>query len=269
MSTLLQALHRSGLAPIDARVLMRTALKVNDAYLIAHGDDTLDARQAVDFSALVARRVAGEPVAYIVGEREFYGHTFKVTPAVLIPRPETELLVERALERLPRDQPSRVLDLGTGSGCIAISIALECSTAHVTATDYSEAALNVARNNAQRLGAGNVAFKSGDWFDAIGAQQFDLIVCNPPYVAQGDAHLAQGDLRFEPASALVAQASGYACLAAIINGARAHLFEGAWLLLEHGFDQSPRCRELLLRAGFDDVQSWRDLAGIERVSGAQ
>ena len=264
----MELLRDAAIDQTDARVLLRTVLDVGEAYLIAHDRDVPAVVLQARYRALVERRLAGEPVAYLTGEREFYGRAFAVSPAVLIPRPETELLVDLACERLPLHARRRVLDLGTGSGCIAISIALERSAAHVIATDYSEAALTVARNNAHRLGAGKVEFESGDWFDAIGAQQFDLVVCNPPYVAHGDEHLVQGDLRFEPASALVAQAAGYACLEAIINRARAHLNGGAWLLLEHGYDQAPRCRELLSRAEFDEVQSWRDLSGIERASGA-
>ena len=270
MNTIAMLLRHSAIDAVDARVLLRTTLGVSDAHLIAHASDALAADHAEKFAALVARRAAGEPVAYLVGEREFYGRTFAVSPAVLIPRPETELLVELTLERLPRNEAKRVLDLGTGSGCIAISIALERHTAQLTATDKSAAALTLARQNAQQLGARNVAFKTGDWFDALHedrGEKYDLIVSNPPYVAEGDAHLAQGDLRFEPASALSASLDGYACLNAIVDGARAHLNRGAWLLMEHGHDQAAGCRDRLRAAGYGEVQSWRDLAGIERVSG--
>jgi release factor glutamine methyltransferase len=198
-----------------------------------------------------------------VGEREFYGHLFKVTPAVLIPRPETELLVELATAR----HPQRVLDLGTGSGCVAISVALAQRSAAVSAVDQSAAALAVARDNAVRLDARNVVFHAGNWFDAVPGQHFDVIVANPPYVAADDSHLARGDLRHEPRAALAAGADGLVHIRSIVAGARAHLPAGGWLLFEHGYDQAPRCRELLGRAGFSDVQSWRDVAGIERVSG--
>ena len=270
MNTIATLLQHSAIDAVDARVLLRTTLGVNDAHLIAHAGDALAAEHAEKFAALAARRAAGEPVAYLVGEREFYGRPFTVSPAVLIPRPETELLVELALERLPRNELLRVLDLGTGSGCIAISIALERGAAQLTATDKSAAALAIAYQNAQHLGARNVAFKTGDWFNALHDgldAKFDLIVSNPPYVAEGDAHLAQGDLRFEPASALSASLGGYACLNAIVDGARAHLNRGAWLLMEHGHDQAVGCRDRLRAAGYAEVQSWRDLAGIERVSG--
>lgn len=260
IATLLRA---SGLAAIDARVLLRAALGVDDVYLIAHDRDPVSAEHLEKFRAFAARRAAGEPVAYIVGEREFYAQTFAVTPAVLIPRPETELLVELALEH----HPLRVLDLGTGSGCIAISIALARPTAQVMALDQSEAALAVARGNALRLKARNVGFQISDWFHAVANQRFDMIVSNPPYVAAGDPHLTQGDLRHEPPAALAAGADGLADIRKIVAAASAHLAPGGWLMFEHGYDQALRCRELLLHAGFREVQSWRDLAGIERVSG--
>lgn len=265
MISIAQALQSSGVDAIDARVLLRKVLGVNDAYLIAHADDALDAQQAAQFRSLAARRAAGEPIAYIVGEREFYGHSFKVTPAVLIPRPDTELLVELALAR----KPQRVLDLGSGSGCIAISIALACPDAQVLALDQSQAALSLARENAARLGSCNVEWRHSDWYAGVQGLQFDLIVSNPPYVAADDAHLIQGDLRFEPCSALTAGADGLAAIRVIIAGARAHLAPGGWLLFEHGYDQAPLCRELLTQSGFAEVQSWRDLAGIERVSGGR
>ena len=254
-----------GIDVVDARVLLRVVLGVDNAYLIAHGGDVVTAEHETKFRALAVRRIAGEPVAYIVGEREFYAHTFKVTPAVLIPRPETELLVELALQRNPR----RVLDLGTGSGCIAISVALACPDARVTALDRSPQALAVARENAETLNARNVTLLISDWYDAVRGERYDVIVSNPPYVAAGDAHLTQGDLRFEPAVALAAGEDGLADIRIIVNGASTHLSPGGWLLFEHGYDQATRCRELLEQTGFAEVQSWRDLAGIERVSGGR
>ena len=209
MSTIAELLRASGLAAVDARVLLRYALDVDDVYLIAHAGDTVDEPLATKFRALVARRAAGEPVAYITGEREFYGHAFTVSPAVLIPRPETELLVELALERLSRDASGTVLDLGTGSGCIAISIALARPAARVIACDRSAAALAVARENAARLNTRNVVLLASDWFAAL-HERFDVIVANPPYVAIGDVHLTQGDLRFEPPSALATGGDGFA-----------------------------------------------------------
>lgn len=268
MNTIAELLRASGLAAVDARVLLRHTLGVDDVYLIAHANDTVNEPLAARFRALAARRAAGEPVAYITGEREFYGHVFKVSPAVLIPRPETELLVELALERLPLDRPARVLDLGTGSGCIAISIALARLAVHVTACDLSADALSVARENAAQLAARNVTLMTSDWFVAIDCR-YDVIVANPPYVAEGDAHLSEGDLRFEPPAALASGADGFADLRNIIRQAPVYLTRGGWLLLEHGHTQALHCRELLLEAGFDEIQSWRDLAGIERVSGGR
>ncbi len=269
IAALLQAGIRANLDAVDARVLLRAVLGVDDLYLVAHNHEIVSAAHEARFRALAARRAAGEPVAYLVGERAFYEQIFKVTPAVLIPRPETELLVELALARLPPAAPRHLLDLGTGSGCIAISIALARPQAQVTALDQSTPALAVARENAARLQAPNVIFHGSDWYAAVRAQRFDVIVSNPPYVAEGDAHLGQGDLRFEPASALTAGADGLDDIQRIVAGARAHLVPGGWLLFEHGYDQAARCRELLLQAGFIDVQSWRDLAGIERVSGGR
>jgi len=265
MKTIAELMRDSGIAAIDARVLLRAVLGVDGAYLVAHGNDAIAAQLETKFREFAARRAAGEPVAYIIGEREFYGHTFKVTPAVLIPRPETELLVELAVERMPE----RVLDLGTGSGCIAISIALALPSVRVMAVDQSDSALAVARENAARFVANNVKFRQGSWYVPAAGERYDVIVSNPPYVAAGDAHLAQGDLRFEPVSALASGTDGLADIRVIVAGARAHLASGGWLLFEHGYDQAARCRELLAQAGFSEVQSWRDLAGIERVSGGR
>jgi len=265
MLNVAQALRGSGLEAIDARVLLRATLAVDDVYLIAHAGDALSTQHEAQFRALAVRRAAGEPVAYLVGEREFYGHVFKVTPAVLIPRPETELLVELTLQR----EAQRVLDLGTGSGCIAISIARARRAASVHAVDQSAAALAVARDNAARLNAGNVTLHHGNWFDAVPGQRFDVIVSNPPYVAADDVHLGQGDVRYEPRAALAAGADGLADIRAIVAGASARLSPGGWLLFEHGYDQASRCRTLLAQGGFGEVQSWRDLAGIERASGGR
>ncbi len=212
------------------------------------------------------RRAAGEPIAYLTGNCEFYGLEFRVTPAVLIPRPETELLVDLALERLPVEGRARVLDLGTGSGCIAVSLGRQRPRMEVWAADAVPAALEVARDNALRLGA-TVRFVRSDWLADLAGERFDLILSNPPYVAAGDPHLSRGDLRFEPASALVAGEDGLNDIRRIVAAAPAHLAPGGWLLFEHGYDQAQRCRALLTAAGFGQVTSWRDLAGIERVSG--
>ena len=257
----------SALDAVDARVLMRHALGVDVAWLIAHATDALTAGQQAAFSALAARRHAGEPVAYITGTREFYGREFAVTPAVLIPRPETELLVEWALEKITPGAEARVLDLGTGSGCIAIALAKQRPHAEIVAVDSSAAALEVAQQNAARHAVRNVEFKSGDWFASVDPQRFDVIVSNPPYIAADDPHLAAGDVRAEPASALVGGADGFDCIRAIVAGAPRHLNPGGLLALEHGYDQAERVRALLAAAGFTDVFSREDLAGIARVSG--
>jgi release factor glutamine methyltransferase len=254
-------------ARLEARVLAAFAWKVAPAWLIAHDTDALADEQVAAFETLLARRLAGEPVAYLTSTREFFGQVFEVSPDVLIPRPETELLVELALARLPADRSADILDLGTGSGCIAISLALERPHIRVTAIDRSMAALDLARRNAERLGA-RVEFLNSDWFDGLAGRHFDLVVSNPPYIAAGDPHLARGDVRFEPLTALAAGADGLDDLRRVITGARTHLHPGGVLLLEHGYDQAAAVRALLMEQGFANPESWRDLAGTERVSGA-
>lgn len=254
---------------LEARALLRHVLQRDEAWLIAHGNEDLTASQAAAYGALIARRAAGEPVAYLTGSREFYGREFVVTPAVLIPRPETELLIELALQRLPADGGGRVLDLGAGSGCIGVTIAAERPHTQVTLVDASADALDVARANAHRIAAVNTTLLRSDWYAALGDARYDLIVANPPYVAAGDAHLTQGDLRFEPPSALVAGADGLADLRRIVAKAPEHLVPGGWLMCEHGHDQAEACAALLRDAGFVDVFVARDLAGIRRVSGGR
>ncbi len=250
---------------LEARILLAHALGCTRVQLVIRARDELSPAQEAAATKLFVRRRQGEPIAYLTGEREFFGLNFHVTPDVLIPRHETELLVELALERLP--SKGQVLDLGTGSGAIAVSIAHVRSDAQVTASDASAAALEVARRNAALNGA-SVRFLLSDWYQDIDGQ-FNLIVSNPPYIAAGDPHLSQGDLRFEPASALTDDADGLTDLAAIIDGAPARLQPGGWLLMEHGYDQAATVRALLERAGWPQPQSWRDLAGIERVTGAR
>ena len=254
------------LDPLENRILACHALGITRIGLITQSERLLTDAEAATLAALVARRLAGEPIAYIVGRREFYGLDFAVNAAVLIPRPDTELLVELALERLPVQ--GRMLDMGTGSGAIAVAVAHTRPDAGVTALDVSGAALAVARANAQANRAA-VRFVQSDWFGAIAAESFDLIVSNPPYIADGDVHLAQGDLRFEPAGALTDHADGLSALRTIVAGAPHHLAPGGWLLMEHGYDQAAQVRALLAAGGYSEVQSWRDLAGIERVSGGR
>jgi release factor glutamine methyltransferase len=255
--------------PVDARVLLSNVTGRNAAYLVAHGEALLSGAQAAAYRSLVDRRVAGEPVAYLTGEREFYGRPFTVTPAVLIPRPETELLVDLALERIPKAGAARILDLGTGSGCVAIAVASERSHLRILATDQSVDALAVARRNAYVLAVGNVSFLHSDWYSALNEESFDVIISNPPYVAAADPHLERGDLRFEPRAALAAGWDGLDCIRTIVSGAVEHLVSGGWLMVEHGHDQAHAVRALFATAGYGDVFSARDLAGIERVTGGR
>ena len=256
-------------ARLEAQILLCRVLGQARSYLVSHDRDPLSPRQAADFNALLERRLKGEPIAYILGEREFHSLRFKVTPDVLIPRPETELLAELALARLPSDRPCRVLDLGTGSGAVAITLALHRSHCEVLAVDQSAAALEIARENARTLGAGKLRFMQSDWYGALAEEKFDLIVSNPPYIAAADPHLARGDVRFEPDEALVSGVDGLDAIRVIVRGAPAHLNAAGWLLFEHGYDQAAACRELLRQAGFSLVSSSRDLSGIERVTCGQ
>lgn len=253
-------------ARLEARVLAGFAWNVTPAWLIAHDSDTPTEAQIAQFTTLLARRLSGEPIAYLTGTREFYGREFRVTPDVLIPRPETELLIELALARIPPDLAIEVLELGTGSGCIAVTLALERPKARITAVDRMEAALAIARDNARRLDA-TVEFLYSHWFAALAGRRFDLIVGNPPYIASGDTHLQQGDLRHEPPSALASGAEGLDDLLHIVEEAPAHLGPEGCLLLEHGYNQAETLRKRLEAAGLKRVQSWHDLAGIARVSG--
>jgi release factor glutamine methyltransferase len=255
-------------ARLEARVLAAFAWNVDTAWLIAHDTDPLGDAPTATFQALLARRLAGEPIAYLTGTREFYGRPFQVSPDVLIPRPDTELLVELALARMSADHAMDVLDLGTGSGCIAITLALGRPLAQVTAVDRSAAALAIARRNAHALNA-RVEFLASDWFDALAGRQFDLIVGNPPYIAAADPHLARGDVRFEPVSALAAGHDGLDDLRRLTRGACAHLRPGGTLLLEHGYDQADAVQALLRENGIRHPRSWTDLAGILRVSGGE
>ena len=250
---------------VDAQALLAHVLQRDTAFLIAHANDPVEETARATYMTLVTRRISGEPVAYLTGRREFFSRDFRVTPDVLIPRPETELLVELALERLPHDRPARVLDLGAGSGCVGITIALERPRAHVTCVDRSSAALDVARDNAARLRCPNVELLEGSWYDAVTGRRFDVLVSNPPYVAERDAHL--GALRFEPREALVSGTDGYAAIRAIAEGAPTHAAPDAWLLFEHGHEQAAEARKLLEQLAYTQVFSARDLAGIERVTG--
>ncbi|TAG06321.1 MAG: peptide chain release factor N(5)-glutamine methyltransferase [Betaproteobacteria bacterium] len=288
-----QALPRN-----ELRMLLQFALERDAAWLIAHDNDELAEQQRSAIESLISRRIAGEPIAYLIGEREFYGRAFQCSPAALIPRPETELLVETTLALVPspwggglgRGSPPahslpqsnslspalppggrelRLLDIGTGTGCIAVTLALELPSLNVTAVDVSPAALKLAQINAAHLGA-NIQFIESNWFTAIAPDaRFDLIVSNPPYIVPGDTHLSQGDLRFEPAIALADSVDGLQSYRELANGAMKHLNPGGWLIVEHGYDQGESVPALFRDAGFVDVEMKRDLADLPRVTQAR
>jgi release factor glutamine methyltransferase len=292
-------------AKLEAQLLLQHVLNVNRAWLISHQNDPLESNIHAAYRALINRRLNGEPIAYILGVREFYGLNLKVAPATLIPRPDTETLVEAALAKIPQNvtfsEPSfprrresnlnlnqelnlnqkmdsrlrgndeiKVLDLGTGSGAIALAIAKHRPQACVLALDASQAALDVAIENAQSLKISNVDFVLSDWFSALGeqnnTQKFDLIVSNPPYIEANDAHLSQGDLRFEPISALASGQDGLDDIRRIIRQAPQYLYLHGWLLLEHGYNQAELVAALFKQAGFNEISHARDLAGINRVT---
>jgi release factor glutamine methyltransferase len=260
------ALALSGLIPLEAKILLAHVLQRDRAWLAAHGDAMLTREQLQAFESLARRRHDGEPVAYLTGRREFFGLEIEVTRDVLIPRPETELLVEHALGAIPAGVPSRVLDLGCGSGAVALAIARERPRANVLGADVARAAVELARRNAQRLEIANATFLASDWFEAIARRSFEVIVANPPYVAEADPHLEQGDLRFEPPLALTPGADALSAIRTIVTTAPAYLVPDGVLALEHGHDQADAVQALLAGAGFRDVRSARDLAGILRVS---
>jgi release factor glutamine methyltransferase len=261
-----QLLRSAPFEPLENRLLVAHGLRLSREQLITQSTHCLTMLEAQAVTTLFKRRQQGEPIAYILGSREFYGLAMYVTPDVLIPRADTELLVDLALSHATAS--ARVADLGTGSGAIAVALARTRRDLHVTATDISGAALDVARHNAA-LHRVSPTFLQGDWYAALGDHRFDLIVANPPYIVAGDHHLVQGDLRFEPIDALTDHGDGLTALRLLASGAAAHLLPDGWLMLEHGYDQAEAVRALLAANGFEQVQSWRDLAGIERVSGGQ
>ena len=279
--TVRAALEEAALAigRVDARVLVAHLLGVDRAWLAANPMHVLTESQDARVDLAVAQRSLGHPVAYLVGKREFYGRDFIVGPDVLIPRPETETLVEaalsewdrRAMRRPPDGGSPSVLDLGTGSGAVAVTLACERPALRIVATDASAAALDIARANARAHGCeGRIAFVAGSWYAPLAGERFDLIVSNPPYVARGDAHLGEGDLRFEPGAALTdGSGDGLDSIRAIVAGARDHLAPGGALLFEHGYDQAEAAARLLATAGFGALASIPDLAGIPRVAGGK
>jgi release factor glutamine methyltransferase len=252
---------------VDSEVLVMHVTGLTRTGLFQCGDDSLSSDQQRQLVELLARRAHGEPVAYLTGVREFWSLTLHVTPDTLIPRPETELLVERTLAIVPKQAAWTVADLGTGSGAVALAVASERPQAQVIATDSSEAALAVARANAKRLGIANIEFRHGDWLAALGDTAIDLIVSNPPYLRADDPHLLEGDVRFEPRSALVAGADGLDAIRHIAAAALGRLRPGGRLLFEHGYDQGATARAILLEKGYLEVESFRDLAEHDRVTG--
>lgn len=262
----LQSARESGIDRLDAQCLLGAVLARPRSWLLAHEDEALDPAAARRYTTLLARRAAGEPLAYVLGEKEFFGLRLEVTPDVLIPRADTETLVEWALELLPGDVETAVADLGTGSGAIALALAAQRPAARVTAVDASPAALAVAERNARRLGLA-VEWRLSDWFSALEGRRFPLIVSNPPYVAEGDAHLTA--LSHEPQRALTSGPDGLTAIRHIVASAAGFLTVGGWLLIEHGFDQSAGVQFLLETAGFDRIATRRDLGGQPRCTGGR
>ena len=253
-------------ASIDARLLLQNVLGVSHAWLIAHSNNELTDAEAESFEQLLSRRLNGEPIAYILGVREFYGLPLKTTSSTLIPRSDTEILVEAALKKLPINQHVKVLDLGTGTGAVALAIARNRPYSHVTAVDFSHEALSVAKENARNLGLERVRLLQSNWFASLKNQKFDVIASNPPYIAENDAHLTQGDLRFEPITALASGHDGLKDIRLIIQAAPSHLNRNGWLIFEHGYDQAEKVHELLTLSGFDQVSHVKDLSGTLRVT---
>ncbi|CAI1945131.1 peptide chain release factor N(5)-glutamine methyltransferase [Serratia fonticola] len=258
-------LTHSDSAKRDAEILLGFVTGRARTYLLAFGETPLTAEQAEQLTLLLARRERGEPVAYLVGEREFWSLPLSVSPATLIPRPDTECLVELTLERLPAT-PCAILDLGTGTGAIALALASERPDCQLTGIDLQPEAVALAQHNAQKLAINNARFLQGSWFTPVAGQKFALIASNPPYIDEADPHLGQGDVRFEPGSALVAADQGLADLAAIVQQAADYLEPQGWLLLEHGWQQGESVRTLLNAAGFIAVATHRDYGGNDRVT---
>ena len=265
-----QLVHTIGLdhaeANLETNLLLQHVLHVNRAWVITHDRDVLNADQQAEFQLLLKRRLDGEPIAYIVGFREFYGLQLKVSPVTLIPRPDTETLVDAALEKIPLDKVFHILDLGTGTGAVALAIAKHRNNCEVTAVDQSSDALSVTLENAQSLKLNNLRLIESNWFSELQGEGFDLIVSNPPYIAQDDEHLKQGDLRFEPISALASGMDGLDDIRKIVQDAPDYLKTNGWLMLEHGFDQAESVATLLKTRGFNQIAHAKDIAGTLRVT---
>ena len=251
---------------LDAEVLLMHVCGLDRSRLIIHNETVLTGEQEHKLANLLDRRKRGEPIAYLTGTREFWSMELNVTPATLIPRPETELLVEKALAHIPENAAWTIADLGTGSGAIALTLAKELPRCRIIATDSSPAALDVAKSNAEKFGLTNVEWREGNWFTPLAGETLDMIVSNPPYIRADDPHLEQGDVRFEPAAALVSGADGLDAIRHIALHAREYLKPGGWLLFEHGWDQAEAIGALLRRHGYRDMVCHRDLAGHARVT---
>jgi release factor glutamine methyltransferase len=258
--------NTGGLSRVDAEFLLSYFLSKPRSWLYAYSDFQLKPEQVIKFQELINRRVNGEPVAYITGRRGFWSFDLHVTPDTLIPRPETELLVELAIERIDPNLNSQVLDLGTGTGAIALAIAQECPKAKVVAVDYSEPTLEVARKNVAELHIRNLELLKSNWYEALGERRFDVIASNPPYIELNDEHLSQGDLRFEPISALASGQDGLDDIRLIIKGAKNHLNPNGWLMIEHGWNQAEAIRQLFEQAGFVKISTEQDLGKRDRVT---
>lgn len=258
--------HSTDSALLDAEVLLSETLDKNRAYLRTWPERELTAAQFEVFKHLISQRQQGHPIAYLIGNREFWSRSFLVTPDVLIPRPETELLIELSLKLIPNNPAFKILDLGTGSGIIAITLAAECPNAAITACDISPAALAVAQTNAKAQQLTNLQFIESNWFSHITDTSYDLIVCNPPYLAKNDPHLQEGDLRFEPVNALVAAEDGLADIITIVKTANNHLRTGGYLLVEHGYNQANQVQDIFATYNYQQVKTHYDLAGQARVT---
>ncbi len=277
ITTVTEALRRarSRLAPLydtarlDAELLLAHVLERSRTWLYTWPEHPLSREQLANFDRLLEQRQRGVPVAYLTGQSEFWSLSLEVNEATLIPRPETELLVEQLLSRIPDDKESRIAELGTGSGAIAIAVAQQRPHCQIVATDCSTEALATAKRNAARHQLNNIRFRHGSWYGPLAEERFDLIASNPPYIAEGDPHLEEGDLRFEPRSALTAGAEGLDAIRALVRDGRSHLNPGGWLLLEHGFNQAAAVGELLRHSGYHSIQCYPDLAGHHRITAAQ
>jgi release factor glutamine methyltransferase len=264
-----QQLVESDSARLDAEILLCSVINCERTYLYTHPEQTLSSSEINSFNELIALRTEGHPIAHLITKKEFWSIPLQVTPDTLIPRPETEVLVEAALNRIPKTSSYSILELGTGSGAISIALASERPLINITATDIKEGALKVARANAESHKLNNITFEKADWFDIKNISTYDLIISNPPYISNDDPHLKQGDVRFEPESALISGKEGLDDLNIIITGAKKYLNTNGWLLLEHGYQQGNAVRQLLQENNFSTISTLKDYSNLDRVSAGQ